>query len=96
MGPSIAYFLGGAVALHKRGPIEGAKLCAEVVREAVEQRKQTPNEMPVGNLSNALVLRIEDAYDRSKMPPEVQFAYISPKALLADNTGLESWFGANS
>jgi len=31
VGPKVAYFLGGAVALHPEGPVHGAKLCVEVL-----------------------------------------------------------------
>jgi ribulose 1,5-bisphosphate carboxylase large subunit-like protein len=35
VGPQVAYFLGGAVALHPRSPYEGAKLCVEVLQAAI-------------------------------------------------------------
>lgn len=36
VGPKVAYFLGGAVALHPAGPEEGAKLCVEVLEATIE------------------------------------------------------------
>ena len=35
VGPQVAYFLGGAVALHPDSPREGAKLCIEVLEHAM-------------------------------------------------------------
>jgi ribulose 1,5-bisphosphate carboxylase large subunit-like protein len=35
VGPKVAYFLGGAVALHPGGPSQGAKLCVEVLNAAI-------------------------------------------------------------
>lgn len=35
VGPKVAYFLGGAVALHPAGPLEGARLCVEVLESAI-------------------------------------------------------------
>lgn len=35
VGPKVAYFLGGAVALHPGGPAQGAKLCVEVLDAAI-------------------------------------------------------------
>ncbi len=35
VGPKVAYFLGGAVALHPDGPEQGAKLCVEVLETAI-------------------------------------------------------------
>ncbi|HEY0640383.1 MAG TPA: RuBisCO large subunit C-terminal-like domain-containing protein [Pseudonocardiaceae bacterium] len=36
VGPNVAYFLGGAVALHPEGPAAGARLCVSVLRRAAE------------------------------------------------------------
>ncbi len=35
-GANVAYFLGGALALHPKSPIEGAKLCVEVLESAMK------------------------------------------------------------
>ncbi len=40
VGPKVAYFLGGAVALHPAGPEEGARLCAEVLEAAIELARE--------------------------------------------------------
>lgn len=39
-GPNIAFFLGGAVALHQDGPEHGARLCMNIIHHAVEYRQQ--------------------------------------------------------
>ena len=35
VGPNVGYFLGGAVALHPESPVLGAKLCVEVLENAI-------------------------------------------------------------
>ena len=35
LGPKVAYFLGGAVALHPESPGQGARLCVEVLEKAI-------------------------------------------------------------
>ena len=40
LGPNVAYFLGGAIALHAKGPKAGAKLCMEILQEARELAKE--------------------------------------------------------
>ena len=35
LGPKVAYFLGGAVALHPHSPVQGARLCVEVLENAI-------------------------------------------------------------
>jgi ribulose 1,5-bisphosphate carboxylase large subunit-like protein len=40
LGPQVAYFLGGAVALHPEGPEKGAELCVRVLEEAITLARQ--------------------------------------------------------
>ena len=40
VGPKVAYFLGGAVALHPEGPAEGARLCVEVLESSIELARE--------------------------------------------------------
>ena len=40
VGPKVAYFLGGAVALHPEGPVEGARLCVEVLESAIRLARE--------------------------------------------------------
>jgi hypothetical protein len=40
VGPKVAYFLGGAVALHPEGPTQGAKLCVEVLEAAIRLARE--------------------------------------------------------
>ena len=35
VGPNVGYFLGGAVALHPESPVLGARLCVEVLENAI-------------------------------------------------------------
>jgi hypothetical protein len=80
-GNSVAYFLGGAVALHKDGPIEGAKLCVRIFREAVQKCKDLSPGESTPMLSENLVKDIEKAYNPS-------LAYVDPSHLFSSTSGL--------
>jgi ribulose 1,5-bisphosphate carboxylase large subunit-like protein len=90
LGPDVAFFVGGGVACHKDGPKQGAKLCADILAEAVKMRiKETP-----GPLTDKLRVRIETAYGE-----ENEVGYIDPFERIKKTRGLKSWFeskGRNS
>jgi hypothetical protein len=87
-GNKVAYFLGGAVALHKDGPIEGAKLCVRIFQEAVQKCKDLkPGESPP-MLSEELIIDIEEAYNL----PEADRQYINPLDLFNSRNGLSPFW----
>jgi ribulose 1,5-bisphosphate carboxylase large subunit-like protein len=92
LGPNVAYFLGGTVALHRKGPIDGAKLCVEILQEAKERREEAGKNPVVKDLSNKLKKRIESAYDEGYSSDNERTRYVSPKELLKEIQYLESWF----
>jgi len=90
LGPRVAFFLGGAVALHKNGPISGAKLCADVIREAVSIRREDSDAEVANDLDDALIQRLEEAYEQPDLDP-VDFRYLRPSTVI-QVAGLRSWF----
>ncbi|MGA8142572.1 MAG: hypothetical protein WB987_01650 [Candidatus Acidiferrales bacterium] len=81
VGPRVAYFLGGAVSLHKQGPAKGADLCSRVLREAANHHHADASQ--IKDLSGSLITEIESAYDKPPGSAENTFQYVSPKDLLA-------------
>lgn len=81
VGPDVAFFLGGAVALHRDGPLAGAELCARVVRKAAELHTKDPGN--VKDLPGKLIEDVEAAYDIPPGLDKATFAYCSPKDFLA-------------
>jgi ribulose 1,5-bisphosphate carboxylase large subunit-like protein len=91
LGPNVAYFLGGAVALHKDGPVEGAKLCVRVIKEAIERRERAGRTKHVERLNDRLIVQIEDAYAQSANLPTEQYRYVEPRTLFAQGQH-QPWF----
>ena len=89
MGPNVAYFLGGAVALHKDGPVAGAKLCVRVIEQAIKLKQNSPMGKPASDLDHGLKKEIEVAYTGRG---QVGLPYVSPTALLRSKPGLKTWF----
>lgn len=86
LGPRVAFFLGGAVALHKDGPLAGAALCVQVMREAVQlgaEADDRGDDVAV-DIDTKLKRRMEAAYLPS-------MHYVSPRALLKELKGLKTW-----
>ena len=81
VGPNVAFFLGGAVALHKDGPLKGADLCVRVVRKAAELHAREPKE--VRDLPGSLIEEVEAAYEKPPGSDPGTFSYFSPKDFLA-------------
>jgi len=69
--PNSAFFLGGCIAAHKNGAIEGAEVCVRVVEEAIKDRKK-PEKKRKRHLSKSLIIEIESSYINHHQ-------YISPR-----------------
>lgn len=80
LGPNVAWFLGGGVALHKDGPREGAKLCMEVARAAAENRAKSGSSWS-GNLKGGLAKRCDAAYEGRSSLNKEELVYVSPEEL---------------
>jgi ribulose 1,5-bisphosphate carboxylase large subunit-like protein len=63
LGPKVAYFLGGAVALHPKSVRDGAELCVAVLDNAVDLAEEAREaQRPFAkNLPTRLLKRLEDA-----------------------------------
>jgi len=81
VGPNVAFFLGGAVALHKNGPLQGADLCVRVVRKAAELHAREPKD--VRDLPGKLIEEVEAAYEKPPGSDLGTLSYFSPKDFLA-------------
>jgi hypothetical protein len=80
VGPKVAYFLGGAVALHPEGPVEGAKLCVEVLEAAMGLAREASasGDDFADDLPNRLLRKVE----RTRYPKTV-LNYFSPTNIFA-------------
>lgn len=85
LGPNAAFFVGGAVSLHKDGVAKGASLCVQIINQAVNLRKKWGNRAHYTDLGSRLIKQCENKYD-------ARFPYISPKDLFAKYPGLTGWF----
>lgn len=74
-GPNVAYFLGGAVALHPTSIEDGAKLCVEVLEDAISLVGRAGREGAdhSGDLPRGLLTRLE----RTRYPT-TRLNYVSP------------------
>jgi ribulose 1,5-bisphosphate carboxylase large subunit-like protein len=86
LGPNTAFFLGGAISLHKNGPAEGAKLCVQIIENAIELREKAGQQELNEDLNDGLIERIEETGYENKYP------YISPVELVKTVSGLTGWF----
>lgn len=92
LGPRVAYFVGGAVALHKDGPKRGAELCVRTLQEAVERRARAAKAEDPGPLSGSLIREIEDGYQHLRNVERARFNYVPPQAIYSDYPRLKSAF----
>ena len=92
LGPNVAYFLGGGVALHNNGPIEGAKLCASIIRRTTEARQKAEEGRFAADIPKDLVVAAEGAFDTPAGANRDTFKYISPQTDLPDAPALKPWF----
>ena len=91
LGPKVAYFIGGGLALHKDGPLKGAQLCARIIKEARHLRSKAKKGEFAIELSDKLK---EEAEGAIQIPPgadEATFRYFPPSELLKA-PGLQPWF----
>ena len=87
LGPDVAWFLGGGVALHKDGPAAGAALCVEIAREAAEKKAKAGSDWS-GDLSQKLSEQSDSMFKDRSMLSEDQLRYVSPKTHLSRAYGL--------
>jgi ribulose 1,5-bisphosphate carboxylase large subunit-like protein len=85
LGPKVAFFLGGAIALHKDGPVEGASLCVRVIRNSMEIRNKFGIGAKCEDLNHKLIKECESAYAN-------KYPYIPPEKLFIKYPGLNGWF----
>jgi hypothetical protein len=87
LGPNVAWFLGGGVALHKDGPAAGAALCVAIAKEAAAKKARAGSNWSE-DLSERLSEQADGMFkDRSTLS-EDQLRYVSPKEHLAKVNGL--------
>jgi ribulose 1,5-bisphosphate carboxylase large subunit-like protein len=75
VGPKVAYFLGGAVALHPGGPGQGAKLCVEVLDAAISLADEAS--ASGDDYSEDLSARLLNKVEKTRYPKTV-LNYFSP------------------
>jgi ribulose 1,5-bisphosphate carboxylase large subunit-like protein len=80
LGPKVAYFLGGAVVLHPRGPAAGARLCVDVLRKAVQLAGDAArnDRDHAADLDPRLLARVENT-----RYPSTELNYFSPSGIFA-------------
>ena len=91
LGPDVAYFLGGGVALHKSGPVEGASLCVRILREARKLRERAGKAEFAAEISGRLLEEAEAAIEVPAGADENTFRYF-PVQELKSIAGLKPWF----
>ena len=79
VGPKVAYFLGGAVSLHRHGPIEGAKLCFKILTASAKHHRNVLADVP--DLPGDLIEEIEAAYEIPPGSDKNTFHYVPPRDL---------------
>jgi hypothetical protein len=87
LGPDVAWFLGGGVALHKDGLRAGARLCVEIANESAEKKSKAGAGWS-DDISEKLSEQADAMFrDRSLLDVE-QLRYVSPKTNLSKVHGL--------
>jgi ribulose 1,5-bisphosphate carboxylase large subunit-like protein len=84
LGPNVAYFLGGAVALHPTSARAGAAMCVEVLESAIELAQQAEHAGAdhAGDLPRRLLARVE----RTRYPIS-SLNYASPVQIFGGTDG---------
>ena len=80
LGPNVAYFLGGAVALHRDGPAKGALLCRKVLDAARASVKKAADRGDA--YSNPVPTKLVRELETSGYPHDV--TYINPETVFAE------------
>lgn len=87
LGPDVAWFLGGGVALHKDGPRAGAELCVRIAKEAAEKKAKAGKGWS-DDISETLSEQADDMFKDRSMLSDDQLRYVSPKEQLSRVHGL--------
>lgn len=89
LGPSVSYFIGGGIAVHKEGPQEGARLCADIIETLAEEHRDEPNR--TAPLRQNIEDRINKAYASDELDYKVPGEYIDPEDVL-DARGVRPFY----
>jgi hypothetical protein len=87
LGPDVAWFLGGGVALHKDGPRAGAALCVQIAKESAAKKAKAGSGWS-DDISDKLSEQADSMFKDRSMLSEDQLRYVSPKAHLSKVYGL--------
>jgi ribulose 1,5-bisphosphate carboxylase large subunit-like protein len=82
VGPKVAYFLGGAVALHPEGHVAGAKLCVEVLEAAIN--RATAAALSGDDYAQDLPTRLLARVEQTRYP-RTELNYFSPASIFDGN-----------
>jgi len=83
LGPDVAYFLGGSIALHPKGPGAGAKLCVDVLGEARNRaRHARDGDKPYGAALSARLITEIESYKINGLPAN----YVPPENIFAESS----------
>jgi ribulose 1,5-bisphosphate carboxylase large subunit-like protein len=82
LGPKVAYFLGGAVALHPQSPVHGARLCVEVLENAISlaAEAESSGDDYAEDLPTRLLRKVEET-----RYPKTLLNYFSPANIFGAN-----------
>jgi ribulose 1,5-bisphosphate carboxylase large subunit-like protein len=87
LGPDVAWFLGGGVALHKDGPRAGAELCVRIAKEAAANKAKAGSDWS-DDISESLSDQTDTMFKDRSLLSDDQLRYVSPKTHLAQIYGL--------
>jgi ribulose 1,5-bisphosphate carboxylase large subunit-like protein len=90
LGPDVAWFLGGGVALHKSGPAAGARMCVQIAQEAAEKRLKAKDGW-AQDLSETLVASCDEMFKGRSAISYDQLRYVSPLTHLSKVNGLHPY-----
>ena len=82
------------IALHREGPIKGAQLCSEVIKgaiEAAQRARSGTKRKKIQPLSEALIVRIEQAYELQPGEEPGTYAYLKPQEDVLDKAKVQRW-----
>jgi hypothetical protein len=87
LGPDVAWFIGGGVALHKDGPAAGAALCVRIAKEAVANKMKAGKDWS-DDISESLSEQADTMFNDRSLLTEEQLRYVSPQTHLSKIYGL--------
>lgn len=90
LGPNVAWYLGGAVALHKDGPGAGAALCAKIANKSIELRAKAGKDW-AADLDWKLAEECDEMFKGRSSLTEEALRYVSPQQHLATKNGLKPY-----